>query len=262
MVLCQLFRLPQELRDQIYRYALYNEDGLYYQTCRNGLSRLYKRPSTPPRSTIVRWFHRFTLRTKRKGYTRENNQLKYVCRRLYDETKELDMLHNLVIFQDAANKDALEQCTFLLHRCPALREVAIKCSLPTFRTNYMKQEFATIVKYCETHVNILVKIYVPYWSQADHNFILKGLHFLSTLRADDLPMAQFAQNFQGPYRRGSHAAHTQIPSNIRVFPREERFCRHTLEQNCRVNPAITLPSGETDLAEVMKRVEGWFVNGL
>jgi hypothetical protein len=262
MVLCQLFRLPQELLDHIYQYALYNEDGLYYQTCRNGLSKLCKDPSTPSRSTIVRWFYRCTLHRKSKGYTRENNQLKYVCKRLYHETKELDMLHNLVIFQDAANKDALEQCTFLLHRCPALREVAIKCSLPTFRTNYMKQEFAKIVRHCQTHVNVLVKIYVPYWSQADHNFILTGLHFLSTLRADDLLMAQFAQHFQGSYQRGSHATHVQIPSNIRVFPKEERFCRHTLEQNCRANPGLRLPSGEADLAEVMKHAEGWFVNGL
>jgi hypothetical protein len=262
MVLCQLFRLPQELRDQIYRYALYNEDGLYYQTYRNGLSRLCKGPSTPSRSTIVRWLYRCTLRKKRKGYTRENNQLKYVCKRLYNETKELDMLHNLVIFQDAANKDALEQYTFLLQRCPALRQVAIKCSLPTFRINYMKQEFATIVRHCQLHVNVLVKIYVPYWSQEDDNFILTGLHFLSTLRADDFLMAQFAQTFQGPYRRGSHAAHAHIPNNMRVFPKEEKFCRHTLEQNYRANLAIRLPSGEPDLIEVMKCVEGWFVNGL
>jgi hypothetical protein len=75
-------------------------------------------------------------------------------------------------------------------------------------------------------------------------------------------MAQFAQNFQGSYQRGSHATHVQIPSNIRVFPKEERICRHTLEQNCRANLGLRLPSGEADLAEVMKHAKGWFVNGL
>lgn len=156
MTFCLLFRLPQELRDQIYVYALYKEDGLHYQAFSNGSSRLCRDSrSAPSQSTIARWFHRCSLHRKRKGYARENNQLKYVCKRLYNETKELDMLHNLVIFKDSASKDALEQCTFLLRRCPALREVAIKCSQPTFRTNYRKHEFAAIVRHCQIHVNVL-----------------------------------------------------------------------------------------------------------
>lgn len=75
-------------------------------------------------------------------------------------------------------------------------------------------------------------------------------------------MAQLTQNFQVSHQWDSHAKHAQIPSNIRLYPKEEQFCPHTLVRNWHTNSARRLPSGETDLVEVMKRVEGWFVNGL
>jgi hypothetical protein len=172
------------------------------------------------------------------------------------------MLYNLVIFNDGTKKDALERCTFLLTRCPALREVAIRCSVQTFQNNYTKQEFSKMVRYCRVHVNVLVRIHIPYWSQVDPNFVLIGLHFLSTLRADSIPVAQFAQAILKAYCPKSSPIYAEIPNNLRIFPKEDRFCRHTFERNCHVNPAVRLPVEEDDLAEVMKRVKGWFENGL
>jgi hypothetical protein len=263
MVPCLLFRLPQEIRDQIYLYALYKEDGIYYETCRDGMNRLCREPrALSLQNTIARWFYRCSLRRKRSGHTRENNQLKYVCKRLYSETKELDILYNLVVFKDATKTDALERCTFLLTRCLALREVAIRCSIQTFQNNYVKQEFSTMVRHCRTHFNVLVRIHIPYWSQADPNFVLTGLHFLSTLRADSLPVAQFARSILISYRPDSHPIHAEIPSNIRIFPNEDRFCYYTFVRNCRANPAIKLPVEPVNLIEVIKRVEGWFEHGL
>jgi hypothetical protein len=262
MVAC-FFQLPRELRDQIYIYTLHDVDGLYYRTCSDGISRLCRRPRPSfTCNTIIRWFRRFPFHQRHKGHHRENNQLKYVCRRLHIETKGLDVRHNLIIFKDTAKKDALEQCTFLFNQCPTLREAAIKCSLQSFQSNYMKEEFSTIVKHCRTHVNVLVRIYVPYWSQKDPNFILTAIYLLSTLRADNLPIAQFAQAVQVSYRPSSPPFHAQIPNNLRVFPKEEQFCRHTFERGCRANPAIKLPAEQAELVQVMNHVKGWFEHGL
>jgi hypothetical protein len=263
MASCFLFQLPQELRDQIYMYALYNEGGIHYQICSDGIARLCRRPKTLSfHSTIVRWLYRCSLRHGHKKHACENNQLKYVCKQLYSETKELDLLYNFVIFKDTAKKDALEQCTFLFSQCPTLRQVAIKCTLQTFQKNYMKHGFSTIMRHCQIDGNVRAKIYIPYWSQENPNFILTGLYFLSTLRADTRPVTEFAQNILVSYRPNSLQTHGQIPPNIRIYPKEERFCRQTFERNCRKNPFVRLPNVEADLAAVIQYVESWFRYGL
>jgi hypothetical protein len=139
MMSSPLFQLPQELRDQIYAFAPYNEAGVQYQTCRNGFRKLYRHPSIPmPSSTIARCLLRYSFRrlsTTRRRSVSENNQLKYVCKHLYTETKGLDFWYNCIIFEDSSEKDALEQCIFLLGRCYTLQEVTIKCSLLSFSSS-------------------------------------------------------------------------------------------------------------------------------
>jgi hypothetical protein len=263
MDVCPLFRLPRELRDQIYVYTLYSADGLHYQTCSDGIRRLCRTPTTSSiYSSISRWLYHFLAHKKRRDFAYENNQLKYACKRLHCETKGLDLRYNLIVFEDLAKEDALEQCMFLLYRCPTLREVAIKCSLSTFQRNYTTQRFSTIVRYFEIHVNVIARIYVPYWSQADPNFILIGLHFLSTLRASTTTIAQFARNILVSYYPESFAPHARIPSNIRIFPQDRVFCRETFEQSCRKNSVVKMPTEEPELIEILKRVEGWFEYGL
>jgi hypothetical protein len=260
MVSCPLFRLPQELRDKIYLYALYSGDGLLYQTCSHGISRLCRRAKRP--RDIFHWFHRTRCHRRCTGCVRENNQLKYVCKRLRYETNRLDLLHDYVVFEDNAEEDALQQCMFLLYRCPTLEEVAIKCSLKTFQSNYKRHGFSMIVRHCQINAKIRARIYIPYWSQADPNFILIGLHFLATLRASTSPVAHFVLNNLGSHQPESSSALARIPGNIRIFPKEERFCRQIFEQRCRRNPSLNLPTDQAVLAEVMKRIESWFEYGI
>jgi hypothetical protein len=113
----------------------------------------------------------------------KNNQLKYVCRRLRYETIGLDQRYNIVVFEDIV-VDALERCTTVLRRYSTLYTVAIKCSLSSFIKNYYSGKFSAISQYCITYPNLLVKIYVPYWSQTNPNFVSLGLNFLHSLRQD------------------------------------------------------------------------------
>jgi hypothetical protein len=130
---------------------------------------------------------------RKRSRTRIHNQLKYVCRRLCSKTKQLDMLYNFIIFENATQADVLERCSFLLAQYPALGEVAIKCSVQIFRSNYVRQRFSRIIRYCQTHVGLLVKVHIPYWYQSDPGSMVTDLYFL--------------------------------------FPKEE-FCRRTFEQTC------------------------------
>lgn len=260
MASCPLFWLPQELRDKIYLYALYNEDGLHFQTCSHGVSRLCKKPKSS--RTISHWLRRLKLNRKCNTYTRDNNQLKYVCKRLRYETNKLDLLYNCIIFKDNANEDALQQCMFLLYSCPVLQEVAIKCTLKSFQSNYNRQGFSAIVRYCQVNTKVRARIYIPYWSQLDPNFTLIGLHFLHTLRANPSTITLSVRSIIESYRLDLSTTQIYMPSNIRIFPNEEKFCQQTFEQSCRLNPSVRLPTDEAVLAEVMKEVESWFKCGL
>jgi hypothetical protein len=266
-----LFQLPQELRDQIYAFALYEEAGLRYRTCRNGFGKLYRHPRIPIlSSTIARCLLRYSFRrlsTTRRRSVRENNQLKYVCKRLYAETKGLDFRYNCIIFEDSLEKDALEQCTFLLGCCRTLQEVTIKCSLPSFSSGCSEYRFfSTIERYCRTRANLLVRVHVPYWSQADPSFLLLGLYFLGALRADTHHIAQLAREVVGLDDLNSalelFTAPMKMSNNIRIFPKEERFCQQMFERSCRNNPIVTLPSGDLAQTDVIKVVKGWFEHGL
>jgi hypothetical protein len=266
-----LFQLPQELRDQIYALALYDEAGLRYQTCRNGFGKLYRQPRIPmPSSTTARCLLQYSVRrlsTTRRRSVRENNQLKYVCKRLYTETKGLDFRYNCIIFEDSSEKYALEQCTFLLGRCRTLQEVTIKCSLLSFSSSCSEYRFfSKIERHCRTRTNLLVRVHIPYWSQADSSFLLLGLYFLGALRADTHHIAQLAREVVGLGDLNSalelFTAPIKMTSNIRIFPKEERFCQRMFERSCRNNPIVTLPTGDLAQTDVIKVVKGWFEHGL
>jgi hypothetical protein len=196
------FQLPREIRDQIYTYALYDGDGLQYRTCTNEFGRLHKISRTSSiTGQITRWLRQYSFRRSvraRGSCASENNQLKYVCKRLYAETRGLDLHYNRIVFEDTTDEDAIKQCTHVLRRCPRLREVAIKCSLNSFSSSCINQGFSTIMNECNARGDLLSRIYVPYWCQASPNFVLLGLFFLATLRADTVDVAQLAHNTRHP----------------------------------------------------------------
>jgi hypothetical protein len=67
-----LLRLPGELRNRIYENALSEPEGLHYQFAKNQVPRLFSELEASP---------------KAKRYSLEANQLKYVCRQLWHESK-------------------------------------------------------------------------------------------------------------------------------------------------------------------------------
>jgi len=77
-----LLRLPRELRDIIYEYALTEEGGLVADVCSNDHS-----PT---------WFRA----AKSTDKSQESNQLRRTCRQLFIETTTLGILYNNITFID------------------------------------------------------------------------------------------------------------------------------------------------------------------
>ncbi|KAH8710242.1 hypothetical protein GQ44DRAFT_433863 [Phaeosphaeriaceae sp. PMI808] len=251
MAFFPLFRLPPELRNQIYECALHDSNGLLYERYNDGAGRLYTRPRRcSARGTFIKCLGQFlscrSIR-KQKEYN-ENNQLKYVCRRLYNETRGLGVYSNLIIIEDNVAMNALDQYT-LLRRWAALRTVSIKCSLSTFASNLS-----------------FIKVSIPYWSQTGPDFIPCGIYFLSALRADSHSAARLAQTVLVSHFPGDNfevsKTPLQVPSNLRFFPKEERFSRRRFEQNCLKGSMVKMPTTQAALRDLLGLVKGWFDHGL
>lgn len=102
---CHLLRLPRELRDYIYAFALYEPDGIFY----------YRDEQHQPRFTRAE--------NDKEGI----NQLKFTCRQLRAETRGLELESNELVFvKDKKRSLALIESNeanahMYLSRIPALQ---------------------------------------------------------------------------------------------------------------------------------------------
>ncbi|KAL5402568.1 hypothetical protein PMIN03_010566 [Paraphaeosphaeria minitans] len=265
-----LFRLPRELRDEVYLTVLYDADGLIYKTDRDGIARLCRRSA--PRSSHKRIFASLRKAFSRRAFPRsrnhrsEINQLKYVCKQLYKETKGLALPQNRIILEDSRSLNAMEQCIPLFRRWSMLRKVAIKCSAMTFESYGGKAMLIAILNYCMENVDISVRVHIPYWSQSDLNFVPRGLSYLSVLRKETTLIKQLAQETSISYLLDDESEQIkmdiQVPPNLRWVPREEKFSLSLFERNIRRHPWFRSPSARTVIEELKELAEGWVVNGL
>ena len=260
-----LFRLPRELRDQIYEYALYEPPGLLYRLSEEGADKFYRRTMTRPRRTLINWLHRHWpfSRSVERAHGPENNQLKYVCRRLYYETKGMDLRCNWIVFRDCPSSSAVQQSILLFRRYSLLRRVDIISSPESFTAEYGQHNLSTLMGYCIADPAVMVRVHIPYWSQASPNFVLLGLSYLSTLRGNALLIARLAQSTSVSYLSDSASelltTPVEIPPNFRFFPREESLDIDAFQCGLRRS---TMPSLHTAIGDLRKLVEQWFINGL
>jgi hypothetical protein len=250
-----LFRLPQELRDEIYRYVLHCENGVQFQLQQNRRSKL----CTVYGKEDAGWFRRL-LRKRREVRWMELNQLKYVCKQLYQETDKLDMLYNCVIFEDTESQDALQRCLRLLEACDALREVAIRCSVPTFQENYLLHKFSVLIQHCQ-HAGIRARIHIPYWTQQSPNFISIGLYFLYTLRSTSCSTVKIVRSISALTQWVPLRVYPIIPDNIRLFPKEDEFCHKFFDHQVRNKFFVDIKI-EEDLTDLRAIVRSWYQDGV
>jgi len=254
-----LGQLPREIRDQVYRETLFDANGLLFQPRTDEFGSLIQRVR-PGRSLIITWLAHRSLWKKlqnRRCYRREHNQLKYTCKQLYYETQNLCVKYNVLFFINCEGKTALRTCLDVLLRCDHLRSIVIQCSAETFRSSYSKSEFSALIAYCNSHIQTVATLYIPYWSQTAKSFVLIGLHFLAEFRG----LAAFEQAQQCLYGNSQTLAyisseqHGRMPRNLRCHPAEEVFDQDVFMQNLYSTPIFITPS-------TLKLVRSWFEQGL
>jgi hypothetical protein len=179
------FRLPRELRVGVYKYALHHADGILYRVSKSGIGKLYANDqysNHKRRFTRLRSYSSGMVLKKWRSTGPVCNQLEYVCRRLRDETQGLSMHYNMIHIQDSATTNSIEQCTTLprFQRCAERRQVAINCR--TMAREFSKENIAAMIRHCAVHADVLVRMHVPYWCQADPDLANRGLSYVWQLR--------------------------------------------------------------------------------
>ncbi|KAL5390089.1 hypothetical protein PMIN06_008634 [Paraphaeosphaeria minitans] len=265
-----LLRLPRELRDQVYLTALYDADGLLYEQEKDGTTKLCRRSThRSSRRRILASLRRVFLHrafSRSRSHRSEINQLKYVCKQLYKETKGLALSQNRIVLEDSRSVNAMERCIPLFHRWSSLRQVAIRCSSMTFESDHGKAMLMAILNYCKENVDVSVRVHIPYWPQADPNFVPRGLSYLFALRNEFAYIKRLAQTTSVSYLLDAEyeqvRMNVQVPLNLRWVPREERFNESLFERNIRRHPWLSSSSAQGAIEGLKKLAEGWFVDGL
>ena len=101
-----MFRLPAEVRNMIYEFALTHEQGMFTHIAagRTPVPELFV--NTGNGATIPRDI--------------EANMLNQICRQMYQETWQLGLLYNNLIFRKSGSTPALSVCEKVLTAVPAL----------------------------------------------------------------------------------------------------------------------------------------------
>lgn len=152
----RLLKLPAELRLQIYGCALHAPEGVVSQpvhmhgtTCLYRYAR-YRKRARQPRSS-----------SPNPAVTAANelNQLKYVCRKMYADTKGLLVATNTLIFDHGINKflDFVQTCPPATLK--TIRHVSIITRMqPTSRIPGQTGDYAALIDFCESYPKAAVQL--------------------------------------------------------------------------------------------------------
>jgi hypothetical protein len=181
------FCLPRELRDEVHKYALHHAAVLLYRVTKSGIGRLSKYDKRSAYKRPFRW-----LRSRSSGMAikkwsaggPEHNQLRHVHRWLRNETRSASMRFNLICVQHSATMKAVEQCIPFFQHCIWPQQLCVICEASLFSWEIGEEKLVAFVRHCALHADVLVRMHVPYWSQADPNFVHCGLSYLWRLRGD------------------------------------------------------------------------------
>ena len=264
-----LFRLPRELRDEIYMHALYHAGGLLYTVGKSGIGRLCRkaRKASSRKCVLTRLYDRLRrvakAQTQRHG--REYNQLKYVCRQLRDESSALSPHGNVVFTEGSSAMIAFEQCLILLQQFPKVRSVGIKCCA-SFAGESCQGKLSEAIQKCAVHAGVSIRVHIPYWSLADSDFVLRGLFYLYSLRNDATLVSRLARISPVTYLSNSASeiltVNRPIPKNVRFYPWDDAFDPQLFEQIRQTKPLLEHPLTQAAIGNVVSLARAWIENGL
>jgi hypothetical protein len=235
-----LLKLPAELRREIYRHVLHCDS--------NSLQYRYWKTKADAKPI-------FHATHKTKECPRSWNQIQYVCRQLYTETRTLELKYNSLIFRQTAAWElgAWSQFSKFVEALPKnklewLRTVTLSTSPNTVRQfwcpAFVSRQLPSIIslsRFCDTHPHITCNYIIPHFTIHDRfeeedtplvpdivRFIEDGVYINRLLRNKDvafLIIASMNDHFDSEariLRRGRHVQEYQA-SNLRFWPELRTF---------------------------------------
>jgi hypothetical protein len=132
-----------------------------------------------------------------------------------------------------------------------------------FTAEYGQLNLSLLMGYCTADPAVMMRVHIPYWSQANPNFVFLGLAYLSALRGDASLIARLAHSTSVSFLADSVSelltTTFEIPPTFRYFPREESLDIDTFQCGLRRS---TMPNPHAAIGDVRKLAEQWFIKGL
>ncbi|KAF1840336.1 uncharacterized protein K460DRAFT_437402 [Cucurbitaria berberidis CBS 394.84] len=210
---CYFFRLPGELRNRVYQFSLSEPEGLRYHQNSDSVG-----------------FYRRTETSKNDSHDSEANQLKYVCRRLNQETRGLGIRYNMLYFDNFMHASWFldgypEKC----HGYLSLIDIAEG----NVNGSWIDAD-AKIVKLCVDQPHVMVRERTRLLRSNDRYLVRKVICAQYGLRAStELARRIIADEYvRGSILRDCNELFkvsmvaeikSRVPQNYRMFPAEESF---------------------------------------
>ncbi|KAF1963662.1 hypothetical protein CC80DRAFT_541579 [Byssothecium circinans] len=241
---CHLLRLPFELRNKIYDYALSEEDGIGYLEDKSYVGRLVHlasstTPTDDPRTSTRKFVKSEHIARCGKIELVLANQLQFVNRQLRMETRGLGLARNdlTILLPNRYNTiitfPRLVQCLSARQK-KVLRNITLDQSVELPRQllsdSFYLDAFETILDFARTHPNVKISLPAPHLQPEFgarfvfqvsaailaarkeepymSRFLLPCVFDFVKTRMDDIQRASF---WRSCFRGG-------VPENIRLFP--------------------------------------------
>jgi hypothetical protein len=122
------------------------------------------------------------------------------------------------------------------------------------------------IQKCAAHAGVSVRVYIPHWSLADPDFVLRGLIYLYSLRNDATLVSRLARVSPVTYLSNSASeiltVDRPIPRNVRFYPWDDVFDPQLFEQICQKKPLLEHPLTQAAIGNVGSLARAWIENGL
>ncbi|ORY15996.1 hypothetical protein BCR34DRAFT_584698 [Clohesyomyces aquaticus] len=267
---CHLLRLPRELRDEIWKFALSEPNGLFYRRVDDDKS--FKLYTTPTPSTEDE-----DLDTDAAA-NREANQLKYVCRQLYTETAGLGLKLNDLTFSRYEPRGTnvppetnvelgvfVKACSYRNLRGIKVITIKAEAVLPSRGTPHRGvPEWKPLLQFCREHPRITVNFH-PSFLQASVTHGRQLRHAMAAVfctRSDNQSVA-FPKTTTLPTAAvyfpiwNSESPQPENIPNLRWFPLDSKFD----EQSYRSGLAGCLFHTASEIDALVDDIKGWYEHG-
>jgi hypothetical protein len=234
-----LLRLPGEIRNSIYEYALTSSTGLVIKEGRDGIDKLAQEISS--------------------SIQIPGNQLQHTNRQLRHETADLEVRFNNIMVPGTKTRSSVEQCIDFLETLPSsqhqyFRIITLKNSEGYARNRVEWSEHVpALYQFCGKHPQVIIRAHLPnklIRSNSTMMFpmVLKALinargtsEFIERISDDVSLRTHFLFNPRSPiFARGAFAtgAIAQAPLNFRLLPQDDQFDETAFRVACSHYPIL------------------------